>query len=154
MDYFDDVDNTNLYSTSYTLGDFDAYPFPDQKSTTEETNGTFADGWSVGVQPEHEVGLPRGLEAEASFGKHDHSLPDDTRLTHEPSDTVASTTPFDTQTNNDGTLSFPEYYWPVPSLHPQSHDSGVVNWENSFTSMAASEASTMVPVPSSGKYFL
>ena len=69
MDYFN-IDNTNLYSTSYTPGDFDAYPFLYQASTTEETHGTFADGWSMDVQPDHAVGWPRGLEVEANFGKH------------------------------------------------------------------------------------
>ena len=70
MDYFNNIDNSDLYSTSYTLGDFDAYPFLDQASITEETHGTFADSWGVGVQPDHAVGWPRGLEVEANFGKH------------------------------------------------------------------------------------
>ena len=74
MDYFNNTDNTNLYCTSYTPGDFDAYPFLDQASTIEETRGTFADGWSMGVQPDHAVGWPRDLEVEASFGKHSYNL--------------------------------------------------------------------------------
>ena len=76
MDYFN-IDDTNLESTSYTAGDFDAYPFLGQTSTTEETHEIFADGWDAGVQPDHEVCLPRRLGVEASFGKHDPSLPDD-----------------------------------------------------------------------------
>jgi len=77
MDYFN-IDDTNLESTSYTAGNFDAYPFLGQTSTTEETNEIFADGCQgVGVQPELEVSSPRRLEVEASFGKHDPKLPDD-----------------------------------------------------------------------------
>ena len=76
MDYFN-IDGTNLESTSYTAGDFDAYPFLGQTSTTEETNEIFADGWDAGVQPDHGVGFPRRLGVEASFGKQDPSLPDD-----------------------------------------------------------------------------
>jgi len=74
MDYFNNIDDTDLYSTSYTPGDFDAHPFLDQASATEETHGTFADGWSMGVQPDHAVGWPSSLEVEASFGKHSCSL--------------------------------------------------------------------------------
>jgi len=151
MDYFN-IDDTNLESTPYTAGDFDAYPFLEQTSATEDKNGIFADGWGVGVRPDHEVGLPWGLEAEASFGKHNRSLPDDGRLTHESSDTVASATPYNTQAHNDGALSFPEYYLPATGLHSQSHSPSIASWENSFTSTAVSEASAMVPVPSSGEY--
>jgi len=84
MDYFNDFDNTDFYSTSYNPSDFDAYPFLDRASTTEETHGTFADGWGMGVQPDRGVGFPRSLEPEASFGKHGRSPPDDRRLTREP----------------------------------------------------------------------
>jgi len=74
MDYFNNIDDTDLYSTSYNLGDSDAYPFLNQASTTEETHGTLADGWSMGVQPDHAVDRPRGLEVEANFGKHSSNL--------------------------------------------------------------------------------
>ena len=83
MDYFN-IDDNNPESTSYAAGDFNAYPFQGQTSTTEVTNETFASGWGVGVHPDHEVGFPRNLEAEASFGKYDRSLPDDRLLTREP----------------------------------------------------------------------
>jgi len=62
MDYFNNIDN-NLYPTSYTPHDFDAYPFLGQTLTTEETDGAFADGWNLGVQPDHPVDFPRSLQA-------------------------------------------------------------------------------------------
>ena len=128
-------------------------------STTPYDAQTHSDGalpfpgyYCEGVQPDNEVGWSRSLEAEASFGKYNRSLPDDRRLTRGPSATVTPTTRYDTQVHNDGTLPFNEYSWPVTGRRPQSHGPGITSWEDSFTSTGASVASTMVPVPSSGEY--
>jgi len=110
--------------------------------------------YRVGVQPDNEIDWSRSLEPEASFGKHYRSLPDGRRLTREQSDAVTLATPYNTQAHNDGALSFHEYSWPVTGRYPQPHGPGIASWENSFTSTAASGASTVVPVPSSGEYFL
>jgi len=130
MDYFN-IDDTNLESTSYTAGDFDAYLSLGQTSTTEETNEIFAGDWDVSVQPDDEVGLQRILEAEASFGKYDCSLPYGRRLTRGPSDTVTSTTPYDTQTHSNGALSFPGYY--CEGVQPDNE----VGWSRSLGAEAS-----------------
>ena len=127
---------------------------PYDTQTDSDPSLSFPEYCCLNVQPNHEIGFPRSLEPEASFGKYNRSLPDDRCLTCEPSEALTSTTPYDTQTHSDRALSFPEYYWPVTDQHPQSGGSGAVSWENSFTSTAASKASTMVPVPSSSEYYL
>ena len=82
------------------------------------------------------------------------SASDDGRLTREPPDTATSATPYSTQAHNDETLSLSEYSWPVTGRYPQSYGPCIASWENSFTSIAASKASTTISVPSNGEHFL
>ena len=130
-------------------------------STTPYDTQTHSDGalpfpgyYCEGVQPDSEAGWSRSFEAEASFRKHNRSLPEDGRLTCEPPDTANSATPYNTQAHNDETLSLSECSWPATGRYPQSYGPCIASWENSSTSTAASKASTMISVPSNGEHFL
>ena len=83
MAYFNNTDDTSLYTTASTFGESDAYL--SQTSATEkandQTSDPFANGWSMGRQPNYMVGSPASLKAEASFGKYDYSPLDDRSLT-------------------------------------------------------------------------
>ena len=67
---------------------------------------------------------------------------------------MTSVTSYDVQAYSDIKLTFPRNYWPVTGQYAQSHDSGIMSRDNSFTSTVALEVPKMVPIPSSGKYFL
>jgi len=72
MAYFNDTNGTSFYPTSSAY-EFDAYP--SQTSASEQANDqnfdAFANGWSVGSQPDYLVGSLTGFGTEESFGKHD-----------------------------------------------------------------------------------
>lgn len=155
MAYFNAY-NDNLYSTWTASDEFNAYPFLNQMSATEEANTTlspFADGWNMGGEPGHMADYSRGLGVGPSLGKSSHSLLETGRLTREFSDPMASVAPYEAQTHDNGGLSSPWYYWPVADQYYQSHHPGIVNQDNYFTGVAASEASTVVSAPNSGRIF-
>jgi len=73
MDYFNDTDNASFHYASSASSEYEAYPFLDQASTTEEGSvrayPTLADGWTMVEQPGSVVDLSTGLQDRTSLGK-------------------------------------------------------------------------------------
>lgn len=156
MAHFYNAYNTSFYSAPTISGELEGHPFSNQASTMRETNvqtlSAFSDGWNVGGELGYLTDSSRGLRAEASLGKWSRNLPDNTRLMRQSPESVTPVTPYKAQTHSHRELSFPEYHWPTTNLHAQSHHSNIVSRNNSFPSVAASEVSTVVSAPRSGKY--
>jgi hypothetical protein len=148
--------NTNFYSTSSAFGEPDAYQFLSQTSAAEEVNdqayGTFANGWGMAGQPGPVVGSPTNLRDVANYGKYHCRLFVDQRLRRESLDSVASSASYATWVDGYGQPSYSGHYWPAAGQQAQSYHSGFSSRDDSFASTVASETSTVVPIPSSGKY--
>ena len=156
MAYFNNINNADLYSTSFVFGEPDAYPFLSQLSATEEvdvsqTYGSLADRWGMVGHPRPMVGSPTSLRATASCGKRHCSLFIDRCLTREPLESVASASWYAPQTIGYGQPSHPGYYRPAVGQQAQSHSSGPSSWDGSINSTAVLEPSMTVPTPSSSK---
>ena len=147
--YSTNTNGTSFYSTSSASGELGAYPVLSLTSATEETNtgttSTFTDYWSEEGQPSYIIGEPTCLRAEASFGKYDCGPFDDHGLT---CTSPESATSYGAQTRDQ---DHPGHYWPTTDWYAQSYPSGIGSRDNSFASMAVSEAPAVIPTPSSSK---
>ena len=152
MAYFNNTNDANFYSTSYTSGELDAYPVLSLTSATEGANSeapdTFTNGWGVVRQPGYTVGSPTSLRAGPSFGKYDCGPFDNRSLT---CTSPESATSYGAQTHGQDYPSHPGQYWPTTGWYAQSYPSGIVSRDNSFASTAVSEVPTVILTPSSSK---
>ena len=154
MAYYNNTNNANLYPNFSTSDELDGYPFLGQMSANEEAytqTHTFPGGWTVGGQPDNVVSSPTSLRAEAGFGKYSRDLPDDWCLTRESPELASSATQV-AQTHGYGQPSFPGQYWSMTGPYTQPYCPGIMSRDNSFSGMAGSGASTVVPTPSGGKH--
>lgn len=158
MAHFNDVDNAGFYSTPTVSGEFGAYPLLSQASASNDEESTqtypFAGGWGMGRQSGYVVGSPTTLRAEPSFGKNDYSILVDRCLTCYSSESISSVTSNAAQIHGyeQGRPSYPGYYWPITGQYAQPHRSSAVSRDT--VSTVESEASTVIPTPSSSKYLL
>ena len=125
MAYFTNTNDASFYSTSSASGELGAYPVLSLTSATEEadvgTINTFADYWSQEGQPSYVIGEPT---CNTSYGA---------------------------QTGGQDHPLYPGHYWPIAGRYAQSYPSGIGSRDNSFASMAVSEAPAVIPTPSSSK---
>ena len=158
MAYFNGTNNASFYSTSSAFGEPDAYPLLSQMLATEGvgstyTYGAFTDQWGMAEQPGPTVDSLTSL-ATADYGKY-HCIHFIGRsLTYESSESAASAASFETQTNGYGQPSYTEQYWPAVGQQTQPYHSGFSSHDIFFASTVASETSTAIPAPSSGKSLL
>ena len=153
MAYFNNDNNASFYPTFSSPEELDACQVLSQMSVIEEpnlANNTFSDLWNTCEQSGPIDSSRASLWATANQGKRYCNPFVERCLTVESSESFASASSCVTQSDDNGQPLYPGNYWPTDGhqSHPYNSYPGL---GDPFAGMVASEASTIVPTPSSGK---
>ena len=155
MAYFNNTNNTNFYPAPSASGELEAHPFLSHTSAAEEDNNqmydTSVDQWNMIRQSGPVVGSRANLRATAGYGKCCCGFFVNWCLTRESSESVVSATPYASPASGYDQQSYSGNNWSAVSQWPQHHHSGFPSQGGPFVSVIASERSTRVQIPSSGK---
>ena len=155
MAYFNNTNNAGVCPAPSASGELEAHPFLGHTSAAEEVNNqmydTSVDQWNMNRQSGPVVGLRTNLRATASYGKYCCGFFVNWCLTRESSESVVSATPYASPASGYDQQSYSGNNWSAVSQWPQHHHSGFPSQGGPFVSVIASERSTGVQIPSSGK---
>ena len=124
MAYNNRINSPDLYSTPSTHRRFNAGLFPDLGLVSEEARyHEFTNSWGPRMRSDYIFDSPRSVEAEADFGKYNHSPGplDDRCLIHDSTGPMSRTTSHEALTVGRDDLRYSQSHWPMPSRHTQPH---------------------------------
>jgi len=155
MAYFNIANDANPYFTSSTDEELDPYPVLSQISAGEWADipvlNTFTYGWGMIDQPGPTAGSPTGPLPTTSCGKYYCSLFVVRCLTRVPAEPAAPASSHTTQVDGYAQPIYPDNHWPAVDQQTRLCHSDFLIQDGSFASTLESEASTVVPNPSSGE---
>lgn len=169
MDYCDinniNFNDTDLGSTNFgypipsAYGGLCQYPFLGQPSWVEgmatQAHQTLVDPWSTIPWQGPAAGHSTSLLAATRHGKHHHNFSADLGLTREPLEPAAEIASSTSELNGYGQLSYTNISTPMVDRPSQSTYPDDLSQDALLAGrMMASEASSIIPGPSSGKDLL